>query len=108
MFVGAFFVFSWDLEIPQTMALDFLGLGYAVAFGLFNPLLSQINAYLFGATQYASTYVYAPVVNKILETMPASLSVLAERSGGIVLFGVAMLGFFVMEFLVFVRNLIFV
>ncbi|WP_297810646.1 STT3 domain-containing protein [uncultured Helicobacter sp.] len=70
-----------------------LGILYAAIFGLFNPLFSQINAYIFGATQYANTYVYASVVNGILETMPSNLPTLIERSGGIGVFSCAFLGF---------------
>ncbi|WP_285817482.1 STT3 domain-containing protein [Helicobacter rodentium] len=66
---------------------------YAVAFGLLNPLLAQINAYIFGATQYAKTYVYASVVNGILETMPSNLPTLISRSGGVEIFSLALFGF---------------
>ncbi|MBD5166016.1 STT3 domain-containing protein [Helicobacter sp.] len=68
-------------------------LGYAIAFGLFNPFLTQINAYFFGSTQDSNAYVYASVVNGILETMPISLATLIERSGGIMVFGCGLLGF---------------
>lgn len=66
---------------------------YAVDFGLLNPLLAQINAYIFGATQYAKTYVYASVVNGILETMPSNLPTLISRSGGVGIFSLALFGF---------------
>lgn len=71
----------------------FFALGYAIAFGLFNPLFAQMNAYFFGSTQDANAYVYASVVKGILETMPTSLAVLIERSGGVVVFGCGLLGF---------------
>ncbi len=71
----------------------FFSLGYAIAFGLFNPFFAQINAYFFGATQDANVYVYASVVNGILETMPINLATLIERSGGIVVFCCGLWGF---------------
>lgn len=71
----------------------FFSLGYAVVFGLFNPLSAQINAYFFGSTQDANAYIYASVVKGILETMPTSLAILMERSGGVVVLGCGLLGF---------------
>ena len=66
---------------------------YATTFGLFNPLIAQINAYIFGSTQHASNLVFASVVNAILETSPTTLSVLVARSGGILIFTLGILGF---------------
>lgn len=66
---------------------------YAAIFGLLNPVFAQINAYLFGATQHANTYIYASVVKTILETSPTSWEIFINRSGGIVLFGIAFFGF---------------
>lgn len=81
-------------KLPQKMLVWLIfSLGYAIFFGALNPLLAQINAYIFGATQHANAYVYASVVNGILETMPTSFSALFARSGGLVLFCLAFLGF---------------
>ena len=81
-------------KFPQKLWIWLIfSLGYAVCFGALNPLVAQMNAYIFGATQHANAYVYAPVVNGILETMPTSFSVLFMRSGGLVLFCLALFGF---------------
>ncbi|MBX7491149.1 STT3 domain-containing protein [Helicobacter turcicus] len=66
---------------------------YAIAFDLFNPLIAQINAYIFGATQHTSDFIFASVVNTILETSPTTLSVLIARNGGILIFMLGILGF---------------
>ena len=65
----------------------------AYFFGLFNPLIAQIKAYLFGEIQYSSAYIYASVVDSILETSSHGLGILVQRSGGWLLFVLGLIGF---------------
>nr|WP_317381183.1 STT3 domain-containing protein [uncultured Helicobacter sp.] len=69
---------------------------YAATFGLFNPLIAQINAYIFGSTQHASDFIFASVVNAILETSPTTPPVLITRNGGILIFTLGILGFIIL------------
>ncbi|TLD82885.1 peptide transporter [Helicobacter sp. MIT 11-5569] len=69
---------------------------YSATFGLFNPFISQINAYIFGSTQHTETFIFTSVVNTILETSPTKLSVLISRSGGIFIFSLGILGFMIL------------
>lgn len=66
---------------------------YAAYFGLLNPLIAQINAYIFGSTQHANNLIFASVVNTILETSPSTLSALIARNGGVLIFSLGILGF---------------
>ncbi|HIS08243.1 MAG TPA: peptide transporter [Candidatus Scatomorpha intestinipullorum] len=66
---------------------------YAYFFGLFNPLIAQIKAYLFGEIQYSSAYIYASVVDSILETSSHGFETLVQRSGGWLLFVLGLMGF---------------
>ncbi len=70
-----------------------LSLIYSLCFGLFEPLFAQVQAYFFGATQHAHSFVFHSVVPTILETMPISLRTLINRSGGIFIFTLGILGF---------------
>lgn len=80
LLILAFFVLSFRRNL---WIIAFCALCYALTFGLFDPLIAQIQAYIFGSTQHAKLYTYTSVVTKILETSPANLNTLIERSGGI-------------------------
>lgn len=66
---------------------------YAYFFGLFNPMIAQLKAYLFGEIQYSKTFIYASVVESILETSKANFTTLMQRSGGVGLFFLGLIGF---------------
>ncbi|MCH5322093.1 MAG: peptide transporter [Helicobacter sp.] len=65
---------------------------YASVLGIFNPLIAQINAYFWGEIQHSSGYIYASVVNWILETTPSTSRQIVERLGGITQVSLALLG----------------
>lgn len=77
---------------------------YAYYFGLFNPIISQVNAYLFGEIQHSNSYIYTSVVNLILETTPATFIDMASRSGGIIVFICGIFGFCVIGLIFALKN----
>lgn len=79
---------------------------YAYFFGLFNPLIAQIKAYLFGEIQYSSAYIYASVVDSILETSSHGFETLVQRSGGWLLFALGLIGFCVLAFILYQKGII--
>lgn len=76
-----------------TLIAFLLACAYAYFFGLFDPIIAQIRAYLFGEIQYSKTFIYASVVDYILETSKANLEILAQRSGGFLLLIGGIVGF---------------
>ncbi len=86
--VGLFFKKS-----KISLVVFFIACGYACFLGLFNPIIAQLKAYLFGEIQYSKTFIYASVVDSILETSKANFLTLAQRSGGVGLLFFGLVGF---------------
>ncbi|CAM2897330.1 STT3 domain-containing protein [Helicobacter burdigaliensis] len=81
-----------------------IALIFSFYFGLFNPIISQIKAYLFGKVQYSKHYIYASVISSILETTPSNFTNLIARSGGMVSFFLGIFGFLVLGFYNFTKK----